>query len=175
MKIPPPSIIISRWSCEPAKQALLGQTGMHPLWTCKGEWPLTETEIFLSVKRSERSLIGRGRNLGQRVCPSNILCLPLPLLSSAWFTFPLFISLNSSTAAPIGNMEREPGTEQVGTGGGWGRPVWSVLSLHADTVWGRVTLSSAAMSGSSLAQDVWPRWPSLRPVGQTRAVAVCLL
>lgn len=31
-------------------------------------------------------------------------------------------------------MEPEQGTEQVGTGGGRGWPVWSALSVHADTV-----------------------------------------
>lgn len=75
-----------------------------------------------SVKRSERSLIGRDRNLGQRVGPSNILCLPLQLLSSRLFAFPLFISLHSRTAAPMGNTVRQPGKEQVGAGGGRGRP-----------------------------------------------------
>lgn len=145
-----------QYKCYPGKQECIHvdlQRGMtfnpdRDLWLRRS--------LAGSVKRSERSLIGWDRNLGQRVGTSNILCLPLQLLSSCLFAFPLFISLHSRTAAPMGNTVREPGKEQVGAGGGRGRsgPVWPALSPHADTVRGGVTLSSATMSGSSLAQAV---------------------
>lgn len=150
------------------------------MWTCKGEWPLTLTGIFGSVGHPQCEEIWKvsdrmGQELGSAGQPLQYPLPPDPAIVIPLVHIPPFhkpaLSVSSSNGESRAGAGEGAGRSRRRTG----RPVWSALSLHTDTVWGGVTLSSAAVSGNSLAQAVWPRWPSLRPVGQTLAVAVCLL